>query len=136
VTATATPIASCNQSCGTNSDCQNSLICSGGMCRLPSCINETDCVCPTTTVKALASCSQSCSSNGDCDSSYICSGGMCRNPSCVGESGCICTTVTASTQRTTTPTPVELPDAGITLPTLATLGGGLIMLLIGILLVL
>lgn len=136
-TPTTTPtLASCNNSCSVNSDCKSEYVCSGGVCRNPSCTYEAGCVCPGGTyTPATASCNESCSVNGDCASNYICSGGTCRNPSCVGESDCTCTTTTY-TQPTSTPTPVELPDAGISLPTLAALGGGLVMVLIGILLAL
>ncbi|KKQ36505.1 MAG: Laminin G, domain-containing 2 [Candidatus Woesebacteria bacterium GW2011_GWA1_37_7] len=48
-TPTPTP-ASCNQSCDSNSDCINGLICyqasSGSYCRSSSCSLETDCSCP------------------------------------------------------------------------------------------
>ncbi len=45
-TATTTTIASCSQSCGTDSDCDSGLVCYTGMCRKPECLDEEDCSCP------------------------------------------------------------------------------------------
>ena len=45
-TATPTTIASCSQSCSTDSDCESGLVCYTGMCRKPECLDETDCSCP------------------------------------------------------------------------------------------
>lgn len=46
-TATPTTPASCNNSCSVTSDCGSGLTCSGGICRNPSCTNDTNCVCDT-----------------------------------------------------------------------------------------
>lgn len=52
VTPTPTPETplSCGDSCTSNSDCANNMVCtSSGVCRNPSCLNETDCLCATST---------------------------------------------------------------------------------------
>ena len=47
-TPTGTP-NSCNGTCGSNSNCNNDLVCSGGFCRNPNCTSSTNCVCSSTT---------------------------------------------------------------------------------------
>lgn len=47
---TATPAPNtCNGSCGSNSNCQSGLICSGGACRNPLCTTAADCSCGVAT---------------------------------------------------------------------------------------
>src|SRR5258706_2571585 len=61
-TASPTPTAApntCNGTCGSDSNCQSGLICSGGFCRSPLCTSSTDCTCgaatPTPTATASVS---------------------------------------------------------------------------------
>jgi len=145
---------SCNDGCSSNTDCSDGLECVGGACRNPECSAETDCTCEV----IKSSCNQSCTVNSDCVEGLICSGGSCRNPSCTPETDCVCPTstptgtstptATATPTGTSTKTPTatetptttvsqaQLPEAGISLPTLAAFGGGLIMVLLGVLLAL
>lgn len=56
-TGTPTPSGtpnSCNGTCGSDSNCNSGLVCSGGYCRNSSCTSETDCTCPTTTPTSTA----------------------------------------------------------------------------------
>src|SRR4030042_4041923 len=78
-TPTPTPLARCNNGCSKNADCETGLVCSGSMCRNPSCTGQTDCVCPTPTPTPLASCNNGCSQNSDCVAGLVCSGNACRN---------------------------------------------------------
>ena len=48
-TATPVPPLSCGDSCSDNTDCTNSMVCSNGICRNPSCLNAVNCVCSTAT---------------------------------------------------------------------------------------
>jgi len=51
-TATPTPQptpASCNNTCTTNANCTNDLICTGGQCRNPQCTSSTSCTCVVAT---------------------------------------------------------------------------------------
>lgn len=46
-TPTPTPVAQCNSTCVTSSDCPTSMNCVTGFCRNPSCSTSTNCVCAT-----------------------------------------------------------------------------------------
>jgi hypothetical protein len=99
------PPAACNQSCSSSANCTAGLTCSGGMCRKPECVGETDCICPVASpTPPPASCNQSCSTNAQCSSGLTCSGGMCRLPACLGETDCVCPVAS--------PTPSPVADAG------------------------
>lgn len=134
-TPTATPtvaLTACNGVCDTNSDCQTGF-CSGGVCRNSACSSEVDCTCATATATptvAPVACNGTCTTNANCATGLNCVGGVCRNSACSNEADCICATAIAT--PTTTP-PTELPEAGISLPTLAALAGGVLMVLLGIL---
>jgi hypothetical protein len=56
---------------------------------------------------------------------------MCKNPSCTSDTDCVCNLAAATPTPTTTI--ARLPEAGIGLPTLAAVGGGVLMVLLGIL---
>lgn len=82
----------------------------------------------------LSSCGDSCSVDIDCSGSLICVNDKCVNPQCTSDSDCICSV--GGPARTPTPTPeeteeVELPEAGISLPTLGLLAAGLTTLILG-----
>ncbi len=119
-TATPTPTpATCNNSCNPNANpprnCTSGLTCvpnaagsSEGMCRNPSCTGVVDCTCPTATPTPTATAAPTATTPP---------------------------TLAQGTTPTVTPTtaPKRLPDAGIGLPTVAAMGGGLVMVLLGIL---
>ena len=82
------------------------------------------------TPSPVPQCGTTCSTNSDCPSSMVCYVGVCRNPSCTTDSSCLCATgtptpsptVTATSTpiaqvTTSTPTP-ELPQAGVSAPTI------------------
>lgn len=95
---------SCNNTCTASSQCGAGLTCNGGVCRNPSCTNESSCTCPVATATPVpASCNNTCSANSDCGSGLTCSGGVCRNPSCTNQSSCTCPTATPV--ATATPAP-------------------------------
>jgi hypothetical protein len=97
-------------------------------------ITATPTVTPTATATAgatgtptptLASCNNSCDATSDCRSGLTCSEGVCRNPSCVDRSNCTCSV----TQRTSEP---EMPNAGISFPTIAGVGSALLLLIVSL----
>lgn len=53
---TTSPVAQCNSSCTSNSNCPSSMICyipsgsTAGTCRNSQCLSETDCACAVTTI--------------------------------------------------------------------------------------
>jgi len=137
-TPTATPTgASCNNACSVNSDCAGGLICSGGACRNSSCVNEADCVCDVATgTPTLPQCSDGIDNDGD--GKIDCTPGN-PDPGCFpdgkggGDGNC---NPNDNDERDATARATQLPDAGISLPTLGALGGGVVMVLLGILLAL
>ncbi len=108
---TPTPVAECGSTCTSSSQCPGTMICSGGLCRNPSCTTDTDCICatptptpsPTPSPTPIAECNSSCTSSSQCPGSMICSNSVCRNPSCTSESSCSC--------PTPTPTPTVITNA-------------------------
>ncbi len=144
-TPTAPPV-SCNNSCNAESDCGGNNDCIGNVCRNPQCDTETDCTCngssptPTPTATPTASptatpvsCNNSCSANTDCSGGLVCNGGMCRNTSCTSETDCTCAVVSPTPTGTAAP---ELPNAGISAPTLIGGAAGILLLLGALLLAL
>ena len=122
-----------------DTDCTGTLVCEGGKCVNDRCSSESDCVCNSPTPSpspspALSSCGGDCSVDIDCMGSLICVNDECVNPQCTSDSDCVCSV--GGPARTPTPTPqeteeVELPEAGISLPTLGLLGAGLTTLILG-----
>lgn len=110
-TVTATPTStprSCDLDCSTNADCDAGLICSGGMCRNPECLGETDCSCPAPTPTLTAT-----PTPGP------------TNPP-----------VTVVSTPTNPPTEPNLPNAGVGTPAILSLGGGALLVVTAILLAL
>lgn len=159
ITPTPTPLASCNNGCTVDADCDGDLICEGAVCRNASCVTETDCTCnvpeptATPTPTPLASCNNGCNIDSDCQSGLTCEGGACRNPACTAQTNCSCPVPTPSTTlrasntpqptatlrplaptNTPAPTPVPaLPQAGVSAPLMIVLSVGLLVLLGGLL---
>ena len=137
-TATPTPLASCNSTCITNSDCVSELTCSGGYCRNPSCVDSTTCVCavatstptptPIPTIAALVTCNSVCTVNADCLSGLVCASGACRNPSCTDKTNCSC-------EVALNPTPqIPISGTGPSILGATAIGSGILLLLLGFLL--
>jgi len=101
---------------------------------------------PTATATATAtatpnSCNGSCGSNSNCGSDYFCYQGYCRNASCPTESDCSCGTSTPGATGTprqvvTNPQEPSLPNAGISAPTIISMGAGVILLVLSLILAL
>ena len=77
-----------------------------------------------TPTPTLASCNNSCDASSDCRSGLTCSEGVCRNPSCVDRSNCTCAVAQASEP--------EMPNAGISFPTIAGVGSALLLLIVSL----
>jgi hypothetical protein len=105
-TPTPTTPVSCNETCSTDSQCNNNLICSSGRCRNRDCTDETDCSCP----------------------------GPTPTPTATSTPGPT-TTPTTVVQATPTPV-VELPQAGFALPTFGAIIGGLLLIAISLIFIL
>ena len=81
---------------------------------------------PSATPTPPNSCSESCTTTADCAAGLTCSAGMCRNPSCTTEADCTCPVAP-------TPTPVpQLPQAGVSMPSLIVVSGGILLILVGL----
>ena len=81
------------------------------------------------------SCGGTCGSNYNCGSGLFCYQGFCRNPSCPSETDCYCAgtaTATPTSQPIVQATPTaeaELPNAGISFPSLFGVGLGTLLLI-------
>ena len=131
VANTTTPLLGCSQTCTTDSDCNGNLRCQtvGGVkkCVNPTCVDENDCICNK-------NCWEVCGQDSECSSSQNCRSisGIyrCVNPSCTQAQNCSCSAVTP------TPTTENLPNVGISLPTVGILTGGAVLILFSLLLAL
>ncbi len=144
-------LAACRESCSDDMDCEGVLVCASNRCVNPQCTSDSDCVCsiggpastPTPSPSQvpspspeLASCRDGCDVDIDCAGSLICVNDTCVNPQCTSDADCVCSV--GGPVRTPAPTPeeieeVELPEAGVSLPTLGILGAGLTTLILGML---
>lgn len=80
------------------------------------------------------SCGGTCGSDSNCNSGLSCYQGYCRNSSCPTQSDCNCpSTSTATPAPTATP---QLPQTGTSLPTVAGVGTGIVLLVVSVLLAL
>lgn len=106
---------------------------------------------PTSAASAGApnSCNGTCGSNSNCIAGFVCSGGFCRNPSCTAQTDCTCAASGASATsapkggsgliaqaKTPTPAPAALPKAGVEIPSVMAVLGGIAVLFLGLALVL
>ena len=99
-----------------------------------TCATATPTVTPTPTTPPTGtpnSCGGTCGSNQNCNSDMICYQGFCRNPDCVTSTSCSCAGAPVPT-----PTAPILPNAGIGLPTILTLGVGAILVITSLALIL
>jgi hypothetical protein len=137
-TSTPTPTEEygCYNECSSDSQCEGDLRCQeiSGVkrCLNPDCPTERDCVCNK-------DCWDVCGATSECPSGLECrqvgATKRCVNPDCEEEQDCDCT---SHAQATSTPTTyvaqVELPEAGISWPTIFGLlvGVGLAILGLGL----
>ena len=99
-------------------------------CSLAITLGATATPTPTPTPTPAPECNDTCTTNADCPSDMTCSNGLCRHPDCVSESDCNCAVATA----TPTGEAPELPEAGVSTPTLIGAGFGALLLLAAFLL--
>lgn len=141
LTATPTPLLGCYRECDSDDDCGGTLVCQtvSGVKRCVdlSCPGEKDCICN-------AACWGVCGQDSECPEDLRCRSVdevyRCVYPDCEQEQDCECevaTTVASADGTTTpvlmTPTPVELPEAGISIPTIGAILGGIILTVVSLL---
>jgi len=149
-TATPTPLLGCYRECESDDDCDGDTLRCQTVSGVKRCVNlscpgENDCVC---NVSCWGVCGQDSECPGDLDCQAIDSVSRCVNTDCERDQDCECAggatpTPTPGGLATyppidsgPTPTPVELPEAGISLPTIGAVVSGIILAIVSILLVL
>lgn len=148
----------CNEVCTNDDQCEGDLVCDdvSGRCRETSCLDDESCECPqespspspsaspspspsappsetptpTPTPSPVPGCYESCVVDADCTGSLICSGGLCVNATCPSESDCLCNVGGPPPDEVEE---VQLPEAGISLPTIGLLSAGVVTMLLGVL---
>lgn len=148
---TPTPLLGCYRECSSDNDCEGTLRCQSisgvKRCVNLTCPGESDCICNK-------NCWEICGQDRECPESLRCRAVddtyRCVNQTCEREQDCDCAILTPTptsklvvvigspTSQPTgpTPTPIELPPAGISLPTLGAIAGGIILTLVSLLLAL
>jgi len=141
VTPTVVPLLGCYRECESDDNCEGTLRCQtvSGVKRCVdlSCPGEKDCLCNK-------NCWEVCGQESECPEELTCHSieGVyrCVNPNCDREQDCGCTVAQAPTVTPKPtgpiPTPVELPEAGISLPTIGAALGGVILAIVSLLLAL
>ncbi|MDH5533051.1 MAG: hypothetical protein OEX81_01330 [Candidatus Pacebacteria bacterium] len=80
-------IASCNESCAVNADCDVNLRCYSGQCRLVT--NVTSNTCSNPTDQGLSfNCNEYCSDSNECADGLVCQNNSCRNPENLSSTTC------------------------------------------------
>jgi len=80
-------VATCNESCSSNSDCDVNLRCYSGQCRLVTNVSSSTCSAPAD--KGLSfNCNEYCSDSNECASGLTCQNNSCRNPENVNSTTC------------------------------------------------
>jgi hypothetical protein len=85
-------IASCNESCAINADCDVNLRCYSGQCRLVTNVSSNTCSNPTDQGLSF-SCNEYCADSNECADGLVCHGNSCRNPENVNSTSCRTLTV-------------------------------------------
>ncbi|NCN87684.1 MAG: hypothetical protein GW941_02180 [Candidatus Pacebacteria bacterium] len=85
-------IATCNESCAVNADCDVNLRCYSGQCRLVTNVSSTTCSNPTDQGLSF-SCDEYCSDTNECRGGLVCQNNKCRNPENVNSITCADITV-------------------------------------------
>lgn len=145
ITPTPTPLLGCYRECESDDDCEGTLRCQtvSGVkrCVNLSCPGEKDCICNVV-------CWEICGQESECPEELTCRSidgtYRCVNPDCEREQDCECAVAEAPppaggfapVPTGPTPTPVELPEAGISLPTIGAAIGGIILTIVSLLLAL
>lgn len=80
-------IATCNESCGVNADCDVNLRCYSGQCRLVTNVSSATCSNPTDQGLNF-SCNEYCSDSKECADGLVCQNNNCRNPENVNSTSC------------------------------------------------
>jgi hypothetical protein len=80
-------IATCNESCGVNADCDTNLRCYSGQCRLATNVSSATCSNPTDQGLNF-SCNEYCADSNECASGLTCQSNKCRNPENVNSTTC------------------------------------------------
>lgn len=146
VAATPTPLLGCYRECESDDDCGGTLRCQtiSGVkrCLNLDCPGENDCICNVGCWKVCGQ-DRECADEQRCrsiDGTY-----RCVNPNCEREQDCECTVakgptltpiLTGPMPTGPTPTPVELPEAGVSLPTIVVVVSGVILTIAAFLLAL
>lgn len=104
----------CNSDCTDSSQCPSSMACSNGKCRNPSCIAQTDCICPPPVVTQQTH-------------------KECRNYACVVVNGAGANTCSSDVTCKPAAVAPKIPESGVSLPTILGIVGGFGLLLLGIL---
>ena len=141
ITPTPTPLLGCYRECDSDDDCEGTLRCQtvSGVKRCVNldCPGEKDCICNV-------GCWEVCGQNSECPEELDCRSidgtYRCVNPDREREEDCECgiaegPTLTPAPTRPA-PTLVELPEAGISLPTVGAVLGGVVLAVISLLLAL
>lgn len=146
VMPTPTPLLGCYRECESDDDCGGTLRCQtiSGVkrCLNLDCPGENDCICNVGCWKVCGQ-DRECADEQRCrsiDGTY-----RCVNPNCEREQDCECTVakgptltpiLTGPMPTGPTPTPVELPEAGVSLPTIVVVVSGVILTIAAFLLAL
>lgn len=80
-------VATCNESCAVNADCDVNLRCYSGQCRLVTNVSSTTCSNPTDQGLSF-SCNEYCANSNECADNLICQNNKCRNPENVNSTTC------------------------------------------------
>jgi hypothetical protein len=80
-------VATCNESCSSNSDCDVNLRCYSGQCRLATNVSSATCSAPADKGLSFA-CNEYCSDSNECASGLTCYNNSCRNPENVSSATC------------------------------------------------
>ncbi len=118
------------------------------ICTLAFAVEASPTPTPTPTATPVPACQSSCTTTSNCPTNLVCSNeGKCINAACSSSLDCVCATPTPTPTATPTGTPQgtttpglvtevpqpELPEAGVSWPTIGLFGAGGTSLLLGIL---
>lgn len=117
----------CNDTCTVSGDCPANMACAGGRCRNATCITAESCVCPVPVAPAPAAPAPAPAPV------IVATHKTCQNNACVTVNGSGRDTCTSDAACQPKAAPPPIPQAGVSLPTLAVLIGGVGLILFGLL---